>query len=280
MSPFQPYFASESMPNQTHDQTHFESACDRDDDIWVEHDDLSSFTSGEVMSNNMHFGLPSHDSLVDLVPYSSRAPGLDALPMSATTYWAVPAAGRNPGWDCETSYSYAVHENIDLQARTTRGLARLAGDAVPIGPSGFNTIPSAAAAAVEGFGFDCPSRPPTAPPAALPTALPLAAPGSPELHTCHICPPGQSAFTHKKDLKRHIDSVHETADAPTYGCRCGKGGVRKDNYLRHVLTCNKEHRGLHYLCKCLSSIVERELHINHVRKCRYGFSRNGRPSAC
>ncbi|RWA12700.1 hypothetical protein EKO27_g2423 [Xylaria grammica] len=264
MSPFQPYFASESMPNQTHDQTHFESACDRDDDIWVEYDDLSGFTSGDVMSNNMHFGLLSHDSLVDLVPYSNRALGLDALPMSATTYWAVPAR------------------------RPESGLGRLAGDAVPIGPSGFNTIPSVAAA-VEGFGFDCPSRPPTAPPAAPPTALllaalplaalPLAAPGSPELHTCHICPPGQSAFTHKKDLKRHIDSVHETADAPTYGCRCGKGGVRKDNYLRHVLTCNKEHRDISYLCKCLSSIVERELHINHVRKCRYGFSRNGRPSA-
>ncbi|KAI8946977.1 hypothetical protein F4801DRAFT_582844 [Xylaria longipes] len=113
----------------------------------------------------------------------------------------------------------------------------------------------------------------------LPLSAPLEQPsgttGPPREHTCTKC---FETFTHKKDMVRHMNTVHATGDEEVYRCRCSKVNVRKDNYLRHVSSCNGRYHYPNYICKCLSVCDEKEEHIDHVKNCRHGFGRAGRPS--
>ncbi|KAI0971617.1 hypothetical protein F4678DRAFT_90373 [Xylaria arbuscula] len=72
------------------------------------------------------------------------------------------------------------------------------------------------------------------------------------------------SFTMKKDLDRHKRTVHATSNGKAYHCRCGKRDVRKDNYLRHVGTCNKT-SPYNYHCICGFIHVNKEEHIGHVK---------------
>ncbi|KAI0441361.1 hypothetical protein F4803DRAFT_428385 [Xylaria telfairii] len=109
-----------------------------------------------------------------------------------------------------------------------------------------------------------------------PTPLALAGAADARPFPCSGCP---SSFKHRKDLKRHVTSVHATGNEPVYRCRCGFQGVRKDNYLRHVSRCNEEPCYPAYSCKCEDACVDKEMHSEHVRPCRYGFGSVGRPRA-
>ncbi|KAI0182368.1 hypothetical protein EV127DRAFT_415166 [Xylaria flabelliformis] len=100
-------------------------------------------------------------------------------------------------------------------------------------------------------------------------------PDTPKPHVCNKCLVG---FRHKKDLKRHTMTVHKGDEELVFRCRCEKDEVRKDNYLRHLRSCNKHYRDC-YTCKCRSRCDEKAEHISHVRICRYGFGRTGRPSS-
>ncbi|TRX93430.1 hypothetical protein FHL15_005705 [Xylaria flabelliformis] len=91
---------------------------------------------------------------------------------------------------------------------------------------------------------------------------------------CNECP---SSFAQNKDLNRHKKSVHPTGNEPLYRCRCGREGVRKDNYLRHVDPCSNEYRYPAYSCKCGHLSEHKEPHVEHVSRCRYGFRPVGRP---
>ncbi|KAF2963130.1 hypothetical protein GQX73_g10446 [Xylaria multiplex] len=103
--------------------------------------------------------------------------------------------------------------------------------------------------------------------------------GSLRPHVCTMCTNATIRFKHKKDLNRHIGTVHPTGNEPFYCCRCAKLNTRKDNYLRHLRSCKKQHPYAYYLCKCLSHYTSKEEHMHHVTNCHYGFGRTGRPSA-
>ncbi|TGJ81477.1 hypothetical protein E0Z10_g7283 [Xylaria hypoxylon] len=83
-------------------------------------------------------------------------------------------------------------------------------------------------------------------------------------YPCNAC---SIAFQWRKDLNRHIATVHATEEARVYSCRCGKGDIRKDNHRRHVRTCNKKPQGLCYVCKCLSAYMEEAEYLDHVASC-------------
>ncbi|KAI1419542.1 hypothetical protein F5Y12DRAFT_233632 [Xylaria sp. FL1777] len=73
------------------------------------------------------------------------------------------------------------------------------------------------------------------------------------------------SFTLKKDLNRHIRTVHATGKESAYHCRCGKIDRRKDNHLRHVGTCNKSYPSHYYTCTCHSTYIDKEEYIDHVQ---------------
>ncbi|KAI0441359.1 hypothetical protein F4803DRAFT_523880 [Xylaria telfairii] len=98
-------------------------------------------------------------------------------------------------------------------------------------------------------------------------------------HVCTQCTDTAACFTLKKDLRRHIRTVHATGGEQVYRCRCEKQGVRKDNYLRHVRLCTKDHSDSQYICKCLSACSEKQEHIHHVTNCQYSLGTPGRRSA-
>ncbi|KAI8946976.1 hypothetical protein F4801DRAFT_30162 [Xylaria longipes] len=93
-------------------------------------------------------------------------------------------------------------------------------------------------------------------------------------HSCDDCP---TSFRHPKDLKRHKSTVHATGDECAYSCRCGKRGVRKDNYLRHVEKCYRELLHPEYKCKCEIPSADKDTHMQHVSNCQHGAGRTGRP---
>ncbi|KAI0479840.1 hypothetical protein F4859DRAFT_513342 [Xylaria cf. heliscus] len=70
-----------------------------------------------------------------------------------------------------------------------------------------------------------PSWPPLSPPRLSPPELPLtpAIPSKP--HICTQCPGATACFTLRKDLNRHIRTVHATGDERVYRCRCKKDGT-------------------------------------------------------
>ncbi|KAK5632169.1 hypothetical protein RRF57_007883 [Xylaria bambusicola] len=82
---------------------------------------------------------------------------------------------------------------------------------------------------------------------------------------CSACQNAVS-FTLKKDLKRHMSTVHATGQESAYHCQCGKRCIRKDNHIRHVRTCNKDDQRLsHYICKCQMTYMEKQMYLDHVR---------------
>ncbi|KAI0469228.1 hypothetical protein F4859DRAFT_487414 [Xylaria cf. heliscus] len=88
-------------------------------------------------------------------------------------------------------------------------------------------------------------------------------------YPCNMCP---SSFVYPKDLKRHTRSVHTSMQEEIYRCRCGKSGVRKDNYLRHVRTCNRDCYPDHR-CRCGNAAADKKSHIKHVNSCQSSFIR-------
>ncbi|TRX93428.1 hypothetical protein FHL15_005703 [Xylaria flabelliformis] len=146
---------------------------------------------------------------------------------------------------------------------------------------------SAAAIYGSGWGYPHESSPsllspswlPLSPPTSLPpqSPLPSAIPSKP--HVCALCPGTTTCFKLKKDLNRHLGTVHATGYEEVYCCRCKKQGVRKDNYLRHVRRCNKERYCVYYTCKCFFVCAEKEEHLDHVTNCQYGLGTPGRSSA-
>ncbi|KAI0182369.1 hypothetical protein EV127DRAFT_488164 [Xylaria flabelliformis] len=153
-------------------------------------------------------------------------------------------------------------------------------------------LTSQSAAAIYGSGWDYPhessssssslsSSPwlPLSPPASPPPQSPLSSATPSKPHVCALCPGTTTCFKLKKDLNRHLGTVHATGYEQVYCCRCKKQGVRKDNYLRHVRRCNKERYCFYYTCKCLFVCAEKEEHLDHVTNCQYGLGTPGRSSA-
>ncbi|GAW20951.1 hypothetical protein ANO14919_104640 [Xylariales sp. No.14919] len=83
-------------------------------------------------------------------------------------------------------------------------------------------------------------------------------------HSCNTCP---TAFKHRKDLNRHMDTVHATGQELVYRCSCGKTDIRKDNHRRHVGTCTKKRSDCPYICKCLSRYKDEEEYLSHISSC-------------
>lgn len=73
-----------------------------------------------------------------------------------------------------------------------------------------------------------------------------------------------ASFTHKKDLARHVRSVHALEDEPAYRCKCSYKNVRKDNYRRHLLRCTKGHGLRTFRCKCGFACVQKIDHVAHL----------------
>ncbi|KAI0856491.1 hypothetical protein F4860DRAFT_529009 [Xylaria cubensis] len=117
---------------------------------------------------------------------------------------------------------------------------------------------------------------PLSPPTSLPPQSPLSSAIPSKPHVCALCPGTTTCFKLKKDLNRHLGTVHATGYEEVYCCRCKKQGVRKDNYLRHVRRCNKESHDFYYTCKCLFVCGEKEEHLDHVTNCQYGLGTPGR----
>ncbi|RYC63415.1 hypothetical protein CHU98_g2775 [Xylaria longipes] len=111
-----------------------------------------------------------------------------------------------------------------------------------------------------------------------PTNLPVLPSSASKPHACEVvmC---SSRFLYKKDLKRHIKTVHKGKNDPVFRCRCGKEEVRKDNYSRHIKSCDKENLYSTYTCQCGFASKEREEHMSHVKDCQHGFGRTGRPGS-
>ncbi|KAI0543498.1 hypothetical protein F4679DRAFT_109710 [Xylaria curta] len=93
---------------------------------------------------------------------------------------------------------------------------------------------------------------------------------------CNDC---SRCFKHKKDLNRHMKTVHATGNELFFRCRCGKTNLRKDNYICHVRPCSKVHLHSEYSCRCATACADKDNHLVHVSNCQYGSSRPGRPHA-
>ncbi|KAF2970557.1 hypothetical protein GQX73_g3015 [Xylaria multiplex] len=101
---------------------------------------------------------------------------------------------------------------------------------------------------------------------------PPSTPKSRKMYTCNYQTP------YSKDMRRH-KATHATSDQRAYRCRCGHTNIRKDNYLRHTESCNRERVTPFYVCKCVAEYsAGKEEHISHVEGCSYGFGNIGRPS--
>ncbi|KAI0530446.1 hypothetical protein GGR58DRAFT_518470 [Xylaria digitata] len=98
----------------------------------------------------------------------------------------------------------------------------------------------------------------------LPSVTNAPSPYQAQQHPCETCP---RVFGRKKDLKRHMVTVHATGQELVYRCRCGKSDIRKDNHRRHIRTCNKKNEGLGFFCKCLEKYEDEEMYLSHVALC-------------
>ncbi|KAI1129081.1 hypothetical protein F5Y10DRAFT_239145 [Nemania abortiva] len=108
------------------------------------------------------------------------------------------------------------------------------------------------------------SSPPPPPLLVSPPSPTPVIPNKLRLFSCNIC---SHSFRYKKDLNRHMDSVHRTWYEPVYRCKCGKIDTRKKNYLSHLRRCNGIHADQHYTCKCNSVFTDNEEHIAHLAHC-------------
>ncbi|KAI0451124.1 hypothetical protein F5B21DRAFT_488254 [Xylaria acuta] len=245
---------------------------DNNEQLWPESNYPSSSTSEAGMPTGVDSGLVNQSFFEgqDVGMRSTR--GLTSPPISPTT------AAMDRGGNCV----YATHGF----SREPSNLGALSPNYTYSFPATLAGLTPHSIAAMYGSRWGCPNGPPSlpspswlpfSPPASSPPRLPLspAIPSRP--HVCTLCPDTTNCFTLKKDLNRHIRTVHATGVEQVYRCRCKKHGIRKDNYLRHVHRCNKEHDYSHYTCKCLSSCAEKQEHIHHVTTCQYGLGTPGRP---
>lgn len=88
------------------------------------------------------------------------------------------------------------------------------------------------------------------------------------LYVCLECP-DEPAFGTLQDLNRHRTKTisHRTEATKYYQCACGRICIeRKDNYCRHVRTCNFPATGT-YVCICNEETRVKEEHVAHVEHC-------------
>ncbi|KAI0530448.1 hypothetical protein GGR58DRAFT_524458 [Xylaria digitata] len=233
------YFG-EPMRNHTHNQPQLIPTSRNNDHIWLENNVQFDFTIEDVMFASMGSDLLDQNSLAGRDPCISDPPDLAAPPTSPIIFGAV---ASNLSWARDNSATSSVLG--DEEAWTSGEFARESNSAVNSPQVGTSLSP----------------------------------PRSLRPHICTMCPNATTCFTHKKDLNRHINTVHATGNEPIYSCRCGKLNTRKDNYLRHLRSCDKQYPYPYYLCKCPSYCTSKEEHMRHVTNCHYGFGRTGRPSA-
>ncbi|KAI0856487.1 hypothetical protein F4860DRAFT_492845 [Xylaria cubensis] len=218
---------------------------------------------------NPTFNVNNSDNVLNYPPISEssvhfalqrlavRAPGANDLPdfrgfvRPSNVAWPTLDSGLGPGACWEPPYNATDHSSI----------VHNTGYSSPAGFSNNNT---------DWYSWS-PQGTVTSPASPSPSALSGAADA--RRFGCNECP---SSFAQNKDLNRHKISVHPTGNEPLYRCRCGKEGVRKDNYLRHVEPCSNYHYPT-YACKCGYACEDKDDHVGHVSQCRYGFRPVGRP---
>ena len=86
--------------------------------------------------------------------------------------------------------------------------------------------------------------------------------------TCDLC---HEKFTKKLDLIRHLKSCDrndaKTVEPSSYKCKCWKVFKRKENLLRHQLTCGK--KNVAHVCHiCKKDLPNSMELIKHVGQCR------------
>lgn len=69
------------------------------------------------------------------------------------------------------------------------------------------------------------------------------------------------SFPSRKDLDRHIDSVHTKSTA--FQCQCSKVDTRKDNHDRHVRTCRRPVLAS-FRCRCGTEASTGVEHLAHI----------------
>ncbi|KAI0098033.1 hypothetical protein GGR51DRAFT_438217 [Nemania sp. FL0031] len=158
-----------------------------------------------------------------------------------------------------TQYNYPVHSHQWTNTQTSLYSAR-----DPDPPDGSILYPLATQDLALGYY----SQPPPPPPPPLPLhASPTPAlPDLPRPFLCTMCP---NSFKYKKDLNRHLDTVHKAQDDPVYLCRCGKVDTRKDNFRRHLRTCKGKHPNAHFKCKCDSMFTDKNQFSGHFADCHF-----------
>ncbi|KAI1735452.1 hypothetical protein F4680DRAFT_305140 [Xylaria scruposa] len=118
-----------------------------------------------------------------------------------------------------------------------------------------------------------PSAPPP-PPSPSPSSAVAAEVSAAKSFQCNVC---SRDFRYKKDLNRHMKTVHTTGSESIFQCRCEKTDMRKDNYVRHVRLCKRRYILSEYSCRCANACADKEDHLDHVNLCQYGSGRPGRP---
>lgn len=213
-----------------------------------------------------HFSLPVGDSFI----------GMSDLGSSIYQPYADPSAGYG---DAAGIYERSAGMNL-YPTHVTHEMPALPADAFFNGYGGYGGYGSCD----RHDGFEGPNFYPSPSPSSV-TSLPppslLAPPSSQQQpHKPHKCTvyPCTSAFQHKKDLARHMKTVHSTGNEPYFRCRCDKTDIRKDNYLRHLEKCRRDYKHAEYMCSCGDLCGDKGQHRLHVVECTYGQGRPGRPS--
>lgn len=93
-----------------------------------------------------------------------------------------------------------------------------------------------------------------------------------KVHTCSEC--GRD-FVNRRDLNRHVSTVHSQTDAEGFHCACGYICGRKDNFRRHIGICTKTKQVQPYRCSCRVEFTDKDNIVHHLSTCGKGGS--GRP---
>ncbi|KAI1121394.1 hypothetical protein F5Y10DRAFT_272143 [Nemania abortiva] len=170
-----------------------------------------------------------------------------------------PVQGQGqPGFMPSTQYyNYPVYNHQWPNAQTSSYSNGYARDPDP-GPDDIISYPAATQDLALGY-----SPPPALASSASPTT---AMTDLSRQFPCTMCP---NSFKYRKDLNRHLDTVHKTLDDPVYRCRCGKTDTRKDNCRRHVRNCKGKHPDRYFICKCGSTFTVKEEYIAHFADCHF-----------
>ena len=136
------------------------------------------------------------------------------------------------------------------------------------------------------YDGDNPNHRTVATPASSPVTTPAssvglspASNGSAKPFGCFDC---EWSFQQRKDLIRHVKTVHFTDANHVWRCICGKQQRRKDNHRRHVRNCTRgpppDDYVWAYVCACLHQCAHDQEHLRHLDECRVGGTGpRGRP---